>query len=106
MHAFAGLGGVAHGTFWSCSRGMRGRIITLHRSTCRHILRVRRQELVNVFKRQLRRILATPTRQRRSDGLRRFVARDVVAAKAAITTQRPAAHILKLSSSAFTGIVL
>ena len=42
------------------------------------------------------RILAAPTGQRRADRLRRFVARNVVAAEAAVAAERPAADVFEL----------
>src|SRR5262245_26343168 len=57
---------------------------------------MRGQECADVFKRQLRRILAAPIGQRRADRLSRFVAGDIVAAEAAVTAQRSTSHIFKL----------
>ena len=71
----------------------------------RHEFAVRRQELADVLERELGRILAAPAGQRRADRLGRFVARNVVAAEAAVAAERTAGHVLELPLRAI-GVVL
>src|SRR5262249_13316345 len=104
VHALARLSRLDRSHRRGSRNNVRG-IHALHRPTLRHVLTVDRQELVDVFKRQLRWVLATPARERRTDRLRRLVARNIVAAKATIAAQRTSTNIFELPASTFTWIV-